>query len=58
MKLGYGLIAGTVVSGGYLIVVSPAHIIEACVMGLVYLAIVVAATLATHVKLARLKQEI
>lgn len=58
MKYSYGLIAGTVASGSYLIVMSPSHIIEVCTVGLVYTAIVTAATLATRVKLIRQQQEI
>lgn len=56
MKASYGLIAGTVASGSYLIVTSPAHMLETCTVGLIYLGIVVAATLATRAKLAHADQ--
>jgi len=52
MRISYGLIAGTIGTGSYLIVTAPTHILETCVMGLVYLGIVIAATLATRAKLA------
>lgn len=56
MKASYGLIAGTVLSGSYLIITRPAHILETCTVGLVYLAIVVGATIATQVKLRHADQ--
>lgn len=58
MKVSYALILGTVASGSYLVVTSPSHIIEVCTVGLVYTAIVFAATAATRVKLARQKQQL
>ena len=58
MKYSYGLIAGTVASGSFLVVMSPSHALHACVAGLVYTAIVTAATLAARVKLVRQQQEI
>jgi hypothetical protein len=56
MKASYGLIAGTVLSGSYLIITRPTHMLETCTVGLVYLAIVVAATLATQAKLRHADQ--
>lgn len=53
MKVSYGFIAGTVLSGSYLIVTRPAHMLETCTVGLVYLGIVIGATLATQAKLKR-----
>ncbi len=49
----YGLIAATTGSGFYLVVTAPAHMIEACLMGVAYLAVVSVATVATRIKLAR-----
>jgi multisubunit Na+/H+ antiporter MnhE subunit len=58
MQVSYGLIAGTLVSGTYLVVMSPSHFLQACAAGLAYTAIVTAATIATRVKLVRQQQEI
>jgi hypothetical protein len=57
MKLSIGLIVGTLASGSYLIATAPSHMVEVCTVGLVYLAIVVAATLAARVKLARIQEQ-
>lgn len=39
LLVSYGLIAGTIASGTYLTITAPSHILEACVMGLLYTAI-------------------
>lgn len=39
-KVAYGLVAATLASGSYLVVSTRAHLLRACTMGLVYLAIV------------------
>lgn len=55
----YGFIVATVASGTYLLVSTPSHILESCLMGLFYLTVVSIATIATHVRIRRLaKQEI
>lgn len=55
----YALIIGTVASGTYLLVATPSHMLESCVMGLSYLTVVSVATIATHIRIRRLaKQEI
>jgi hypothetical protein len=53
LRLSYGLIAGTLLSGTYLVVKSPAHMLETCTLGLAYTAIVLVGVLAARVKLAR-----
>ena len=40
LQASYALIAGTLASGTYLIISAPSHLLEACVMGLAYLAVV------------------
>jgi len=49
----YGFILGTVATGTYLLVAYPSHILESCLMGLAYLMVISAATVATHVRLRR-----
>ena len=49
----YGLIAATLASGTYLVMIAPAHMIQACVSGMVYLAIVGVLALSTRSKLVR-----
>lgn len=51
----YILIAGTLGSGTILVITAPAHMIQACVSGIVYLVLVGAVTIATRSKLARLR---
>jgi hypothetical protein len=50
----YGFIVATVASGTYLLVSTPSHILESCLMGLFYLTVVSIATIATHVRIRRL----
>jgi hypothetical protein len=55
----YGFIVATVASGTFLLVSTPSHILESCLMGLFYLTVVSVATIATHIRIRRLaKQEI
>lgn len=56
MKLSaaYGMVALTLASGTYLVMSSPAHMAQACMMGIVYLGIVTASIVATRNKLATL----
>jgi hypothetical protein len=53
--ISYGLIASTLVSGFFLVVASPSHMIQACTVGLVYLAFMTVGVIATNTKLARVK---
>jgi len=48
----YTLIALTVASGTYLLIASPAHMLETCTMGLLYLGFVAVATKFAYTKLA------
>ncbi len=55
----YGFIIATVASGTYLLISTPSHMLESCMMGLSYLTVVSIATIATHIRIRRLaKQEI
>jgi len=51
--ISYGLIAATIASGTYLVLSKPAHMLETCLMGLVYTAAISLATIAAQHRLAR-----
>jgi hypothetical protein len=57
LMVSYGLIVGTVASGTYLLVTTPSHILQSCMMGLFYLTVVSIVTIATHVKIRKLATE-
>lgn len=50
----YTGIVATLVSGIYLVVVSPSQMVHACVSGVIYLSIVTLVTIAARVKFAKL----
>lgn len=52
LKASYILVMATIASGTYLVLSKPAHMIEACVMGLLYLAFVSLGIVSTRHKLA------
>lgn len=54
LKISYGFIGVTLASGFYLVFSAPAHMLESCVMGLVYVAVVSVGTFAAKGKLAKL----
>ena len=54
----YGLVALTLGSGTYLVAASPAHMLQACVSGLSYLAAVSVGIVAARYKLARVKDKV
>lgn len=51
LRISYGLIAATLISGTYLVWTAPAHMVQACTAGLFYTGIMIAATLAVRRKL-------
>lgn len=53
LKISYLWIGATIITGSYLVVVTPSHLASACVTGLVYLGFVLSGILATHIKLSR-----
>lgn len=53
LGVNYAFIAGTVVSGTYLVIVMPAHLVSACVSGLTYIAIATVLTIVAQVRLVR-----
>ena len=52
LQITYGLAAATILSGSYLVVISHARILEACLAGLMYTAGVTIGIALTHQKLA------
>lgn len=55
LRATYALIGATVTTGTYLIVTSPAHMLQACATGIVYLGLAGALALAARTKLVRLE---
>jgi hypothetical protein len=53
LKVSYGLIAGTFITGTYLVVSKQAHLLQTCITGLVYLGAMTLAVFAVHYRLAR-----
>lgn len=56
LRISYVTIAATLISGTYLVVLAPAHMVQACISGLTYTGIVLVGIMATRVRLARLAQ--
>lgn len=54
LKISFSLIGFTLASGTYLVVMSPAHMVQACIAGLFYTAVLLIMTLLTQRKLAHL----
>lgn len=52
LRASYAFAAATLATGTYLLVISPSHLVEACVMGLIYFAIVGAGVYLAQHKLA------
>jgi len=49
----YMLVALTVISGTYLVIAKPAHILESCIMGLAFVGVSLVGTVAARAKLAK-----
>lgn len=47
-QISYILVGATIASGTYLVVVEPAHMIQACTSGLVYIAVTLVTTAVAH----------
>ena len=56
LSVSYGFIIATILSGTYLLMISPSHILESCLMGLFYLTVISLTTIAAHVKLRKLAE--
>lgn len=57
LRISYALIAGTIVSGTYLVWVSQGRILQACISGLIYLAITLSGVYLAAGKLSRIRDE-
>lgn len=57
LHVNYGFIGLTIVSGTYLTLIAPAHMVETCTVGLGYLAVVTLGTVLARVKLGKLAVE-
>lgn len=53
IKTSYGMVAATFITGTFLLISSPSHMVEACTMGLAFVAITSFGTVAARNKLAR-----
>lgn len=53
LNFSYGLIALTFITGTYLVIMKPAHMVQTCFTGLVYLGVVSVAIIAAHRKLVK-----
>jgi len=53
LSVSYGLIAGTLASGTYLVIRTHSPLLQSCITGLVYLAIVLFETFAVRTRLAQ-----
>lgn len=51
LNISYALIALTLISGTYLVVITPAHMLQACASGLLFVAVTSAMSFAAHRKL-------
>lgn len=56
LRISYALVVLTIASGTYIAISSPAHMVQACVSGLIYTGVVFVAIGAIHRKLARIAQ--
>lgn len=54
----YGLVGVTFISGFYMVMASPAHLMQACVSGLIYLGVVSLALLAARQKVAIIEKSV
>ncbi len=50
-KISYAFVAATLTTGTYLVMMKPAHMVSACMTGIVYLAFVTVGLVAAHQRL-------
>jgi hypothetical protein len=58
LYVSYGMIIATVASGTVLLIATPSSILHTCLSGLFYLTVVSIVTVATHVRIRKLAEEI
>lgn len=52
LRIAYGLAGATLATGTYLVVMSPAHLVQACISGIIYFSFVTFGIVAAQKKLA------
>jgi len=52
LRASYALVAGTLLTGTFLLASTPSHMLEGCVMGFFYVSLVTLATASAHRRLA------
>lgn len=57
LKLSVGSVGLTLVSGVYLVMIAPAHMLQACMAGVVYLAVTGAAIIFANIRYAKLVKQ-
>lgn len=57
LKITYGLVGATIVSGVYLVWNAPAHMLQTCIAGLAYTGIVTVGIVAARTKLAAMRTD-
>lgn len=53
--LSYICVSLTFVTGGYLVISKPGHLVQSCLMGLIYLAVALSGVLTAHFRLSKEK---
>lgn len=54
LYISYLLVAATIATGTYLVILMPSHMVSSCITGLVYLGIVMSGILATRHRLSKI----
>jgi hypothetical protein len=52
LHLSYALVALTLITGTYLVILNPSHLTQACTTGLIYLGIVLTGLISAHQRLS------
>lgn len=52
LRISYGLIGLTLISGTYLVFAHPGNLVQACISGLLYVTVMTVATVSAHRRLA------
>lgn len=53
LTINYLLFGGTVISGTYLVISKPVHIVQTCIVGLLYMGFVIAGIIITQIRLSK-----
>jgi len=58
LHVSYGLVGATFASGFYMIAMTPTHLVQACISGLVYLGVIAFALLAARQKITLIEKSV